>query len=1168
MSVDKLLRRQYLKYLASSTAGAIVLPQSESEIAETRSQVIVEGFEDGSLNNWTNIESAETTTSVSYAGDRSLLITDKHTVENDGKAGNSITRKVEPIAPSQLTAALRMDNESFNTVGTTWSGTDEALTVRIGYSDNGSGLAINGNVIQQSEPFSWYFIELSDIDWADSRIGEVKVNGTVVETELVSATLPETISNIKLSAHGGGTGAQGFFDEITIGTEERTQEEEDKTVTTGSWPMFQRDIGNSGFVQSGSPPVKNISTEWQYNSEKDGTTMPVVDENHVYVGFGTKRDETTQSKLLAISRADENVIWEQTFDRSIQSPAVAGGSVYIGTHESEDGNHHSARYGRMYSLNAATGEEQWQFTPVGGVSTSPTAVGGEVYFGTKGNDSGYLQGTAYAVSASDGQQLWETELGWGTFSAPAVDTDHVYIESRAEKDPFYALDRTDGSVVWEYPMPDFKGNGTVVDGTVYVTGFRNDARVVALEAQSGNEQWVIEPNSEVKTSPAVGGGKLFFGTVEGIFKAVDAKTGSQQWSATIGEPIVVAPALVGDTVYVTDRSGTVHAFAAQSGDRQLEYDITEGWITEPVIVSETVLLGSQSGTLYVLTGKTDNTGDGTEEPTDQTDNTGDGTEEPTDQTDNTGDGTEEPTDQTDNTGDKSNIVGTQEMLMIGGGGSLALLFGAYALSQQTESNDDSSKPKGSVNSDQSNPTPTTSSSISAREPQAVQNIDRHLGRAETRLSDSEQSFEEGDYEQALKKCQKAVKIATDARAIASEEIPSRVHEIKAFLDDASNLREQIETEQEAYQKSKSAINHISNELEKAEDALNKKELWETFERIRVIGEVLEESADKVKTHQFEDMGDSIEHLQNRYERLQNRADSMLGNLVPTSDSIPTTPNLTLSYQDIKDGERIGSGGNADVHHVTVQTPDGGINLAIKEPRLSDTLNTETVKELLHEAERWQKLDSHDHIVSVVDYASEPLPWIAMEYMDAGHMGNKTGTLEFERALWTAIATTKAVRHAHRRGVAHLDLKPENILFQSVEDCWEVPKVADWGLSKQLLKHSKSVEGMSPHYSAPEQFEEEYGSPDDITDVYQLGAVFYELFTGEPPFNGRPVKVMNKVMNDEPTPPSEIADVPEQLDDILLKALKTEKADRYESVLYLRDELQSLSNIGSGAERFS
>jgi serine/threonine protein kinase len=132
-----------------------------------------------------------------------------------------------------------------------------------------------------------------------------------------------------------------------------------------------------------------------------------------------------------------------------------------------------------------------------------------------------------------------------------------------------------------------------------------------------------------------------------------------------------------------------------------------------------------------------------------------------------------------------------------------------------------------------------------------------------------------------------------------------------------------------------------------------------------------------------------------------------------------------------------------------------------------------------------------------------------------------------------------------------------VLFRSVESGWDVPKVADWGLSKHLLDHSKSIEGLSPQYAAPEQFDEDYGSADDITDIYQLGTVFYELFTGQPPFDGKPAKAMHKVLHEEPAPPSEIVDVPTELDEILLTALAKEKQDRYDDIVYFRDDLQEL-----------
>jgi predicted flap endonuclease-1-like 5' DNA nuclease len=276
------------------------------------------------------------------------------------------------------------------------------------------------------------------------------------------------------------------------------------------------------------------------------------------------------------------------------------------------------------------------------------------------------------------------------------------------------------------------------------------------------------------------------------------------------------------------------------------------------------------------------------------------------------------------------------------------------------------------------------------------------------------------------------------------------------------------------------------------------------------------------------------------------------------ETVPGVEARSLSYADLDRGDRLGSGGNADVYRATVSTRDTEVELAVKEPRIDGTLHTEAVERLLAEAETWQKLDDHDHIVDIVDCGSEPLPWIAMERMDAGHLGLRAGELPLEQALWTAVATTRAVSHAHGRGVAHLDLKPENVLFRSVEGAWDVPKVADWGLSKRLLDHSKSVDGLTPQYAAPEQFDrEEFGTVDNVTDIYGLGAVLYELFTGRPPFEGAPFEVMRKVRTERPTPPSEVADVPPALDEVIVTALATARADRYEHVLYLRDDLQAL-----------
>jgi tRNA A-37 threonylcarbamoyl transferase component Bud32 len=327
------------------------------------------------------------------------------------------------------------------------------------------------------------------------------------------------------------------------------------------------------------------------------------------------------------------------------------------------------------------------------------------------------------------------------------------------------------------------------------------------------------------------------------------------------------------------------------------------------------------------------------------------------------------------------------------------------------------------------------------------------------------------------------------------------------------------------------------------------------EQLVAIEDDLETIARRVDATGIERFDTTVGTLRERCRTGIDRATELLRNRPP--ETIPTVANVDVDYAALERQDFLGKGGNADVYLVRTTGTDRAHELAVKEPRMVGTLHTGTVERLMEEAETWDKLDDHDHIVGVVDYDADPLPWIAMEYMDAGDLADRAGELEFDQTLWTAIGVTKGVRHAHRHGIAHLDLKPKNVLFRSVEDGWDVPKVADWGLSKQLLEHSKSLEGLSPQYAAPEQFDESYGSTDDITDVYQLGAVFYELFTGRPPFEGPPTKVMRRVLDEEPTPPSDVASVPSALDDVLLTALEKRKHDRYESALLLRNELRDL-----------
>lgn len=423
--------------------------------------------------------------------------------------------------------------------------------------------------------------------------------------------------------------------------------------------------------------------------------------------------------------------------------------------------------------------------------------------------------------------------------------------------------------------------------------------------------------------------------------------------------------------------------------------------------------------------------------------------------------------------------------------------------------------------------------------------------------------EEGEYDHALETYDKARAAYAKARETAREG--------DLDTDEVDQKLAAVENQRRATRREslRAEVASVYDALDRAATLIEDGDDDAALEELTALEPSPATVSEEAAEHDFEEIYEAIDELdQVRQDLLTEVTDpagprsagpapGSTGLGPPDFDGIPTAPEVSVDYESLTNKERIGSGGNADVMKANFPTEGGDIALAIKRPRIPGTLHIETVERLLEEAETWAKLDKHDHIVAVVDYGNDPMPWIAMEYMDGGHLGQRCNDIEMQQALWTSIAVTKGVRHAHRRGVAHLDLKPENILFRTVDGAWDVPKVADWGLSKHLLEHSQSVEGFSPQYAAPEQFSDEYGPTDDVTDIYQLGGVFYELFTGLPPFEGGPAEVMREVLDEPPRPPSEVADVPEALDDILLTALAKERADRYESVLYFRDALQNL-----------
>ena len=153
-----------------------------------------------------------------------------------------------------------------------------------------------------------------------------------------------------------------------------------------------------------------------------------------------------------------------------------------------------------------------------------------------------------------------------------------------------------------------------------------------------------------------------------------------------------------------------------------------------------------------------------------------------------------------------------------------------------------------------------------------------------------------------------------------------------------------------------------------------------------------------------------------------------------------------------------------------------------------------------------------------------LPYLELEYLPGGSLDRT-----LDGTPWPAKAAAElvevlaeAIGEAHRQGVVHRDLKPANVLL----DADRRPKVADFGLAKlhdsaDGLTRTQAVLG-SPSYMAPEQAEGNSRAVGATTDVYALGAVFYELLTGRPPFRAAtPLETLSLVRDTDPVPPSRL-----------------------------------------------
>lgn len=264
-------------------------------------------------------------------------------------------------------------------------------------------------------------------------------------------------------------------------------------------------------------------------------------------------------------------------------------------------------------------------------------------------------------------------------------------------------------------------------------------------------------------------------------------------------------------------------------------------------------------------------------------------------------------------------------------------------------------------------------------------------------------------------------------------------------------------------------------------------------------------------------------------------------------------------------DTLGEGGMANVYlaeDIILQR-----KVAVKILRLDLQKEPQTLARFQREALATSEL-SHPNIVMVLDVGTDHgLPYMVMEYVDGPDLKDyirANSPLNLGNIIKIMDQILSAMSLAHKHNVIHRDLKPQNILMDKHGNI----KIADFGIAVALNQNSVTQTNSaigSVHYMSPEQTRG--GLVTKQSDIYSLGIILYELITGNVPFNGDSAVSIALKHAQEPIPSIRKQDpnIPQPLENVVLKATAKDPRDRYDSAKEMKDDLDTSLEPGRANE---